>query len=52
VLPDTDVKGGKSDTAVKPGWVDAEGGFALLTGVLFQRSPEAKGPRRRKPLGR
>lgn len=51
-LPDTDVKRGKSDPAVKPGWVDAESGFTLVMGALFPHSPEGKGPCRRKPLGR
>lgn len=52
LLPDPGMKGGKSgDTAVKPGWVDAEGGFTLVTGTLFQHSPEVEGTLQKETPG-
>lgn len=49
--PGTDVKGGKSDTAAKPGCLEAESGFMLVTDTKSQHSPEGGDPAEGKPWG-
>lgn len=49
--PGTDVKGGKSDTAAKPGCLEAESGFMLVTDTKCQHSPEGGDPAEGKPWG-